>query len=866
MSDLTTTLLNCQSPDVTIRQNAEQTLKSAEQSNFAEFANALAQELATEGKDLTVRQLAGIHFKNLLVAKEESLQQSKHQAWMNMDAAMRSSVKATLLAAIRSPENIARHTAAQACAEVAAVELPYKQWPEFLPTLMENVTSNDQPDAVKISTLECLGFSCDRIAQLETVDIDPATTDGMLTAIVDGIRADRPDPIRLSAATALRNSLLFTRKNMETKAERDMILQAICEATQSADAKVREAAYECICQIAYQYYDKLADYMVTLFNLTTTAIKEDAENVALQAIEFWSTLCEEEIDLIEEQYHCQMSNIPVTRQCMSYVKGALETLGPLLTITLTKQDEDYNSDDDVWGIAMAAATCLKLVSQTVEDDVVGVVFPFVQQHIKSENWRFREAATMAFSSILDGPSSETIGPYVNQSIPILLQALSDQHDMVKDTSAWTIGKICELHVRAIPHETFPTLVEGLMSKLLTENPSISSQSAYAIHNLALAFADDDQAEKSGSNALSPYMGPLLQTLLQVTDREDADDNNLRFSAFEAISALIQYSAPDCSPMLQELLPVIVQRLNATFSVSALTNEDKERNEGVQGLLCGLIQVLVLKIDAQFIPPHADSIMQNLLQVLQVKNATCHEEAFSATSAVCDKMESEFKKYLPALAPFLVMGLKNFQAYHVCSIAVGLVGDIARAIEKEILPYCNDIMTALVESLQNQNLHRSVKPPVLSCFGDIALAVAEGFEPYLQVSMMMLMQASQTTMPDDDEEIIDFINQLREGVLEAFTGIIQGLKDGGRVDLFQVYLPTIMQFLQTLSAEENKDYEVLSKAAGLLGDIASAMGPPVKPQLSNPFVIALLSDTYQNGDETTKETCNWARGVIEQVCR
>ena len=631
------------SSDAAIRTQAEQALAAAETNNYAAFALALANELGTEGRDLPVRQLAGIHFKNLLVAKEDSLQTAKHHAWMNMDAQARSNIKAALLASIRSPQTIARHTAAQACAEVAAVELPYEQWPEFLPTLMENVTSPEQSDQVKISTLECLGFSCERIASIEDApEIKPATTDGMLTAIIDGIRADRPDAIRLSAATALRNSLLFTKKNMETTDERNMIMTAICEATQSKNADVRSAAYECIVQIAYQYYDKLADYMMTLFNLTTTAIETDEEKVALQAIEFWSTLCEEETDLIDEAHHCQMNGIPLTRQCMNYVKGALAKLGPLLTLTLTKQDEDWTSDDELWNLSMAAATCLGLVASTVEDEVVAVVAPFVQQHIQSENWRFREAATMAFSSILDGPSSETIGPYVNQSIPILLGALSDPHDMVKDTTAWTIGRICELHVRSIPQETFPTLVNGLMAKLLTENPSVSGQSCYALHNLATAFAEDDAGQINGTNALSTYMKPLLTTLLQVTDREDADENNLRVAAFEAISALIQNGASDCLPLYQELLPVITGRLQASFNVSVLTNEDKERKEGVQGLLCGLIQVLVIRMEAKSVMPHADNIMHNLLQVLQSKNATCHEEAFSATSAVCDKLEGDFE--------------------------------------------------------------------------------------------------------------------------------------------------------------------------------------------------------------------------------
>lgn len=181
-----------------------------------------------------------------------------------------------------------------------------------------------------------------------------------------------------------------------------------------------------------------------------------------------------------------------------------------------------------------------------------------------------------------------------------------------------------------------------MAKLLTESPSVGSQSCYALHNLASAFAEDDVADLNGTYALSPCMRPLLTTLLQVADREDSDENNLRVAAFEAVSALIQNGATDCLVLFQALLPVVVERLQASFFVSVLTKEDEERKEDGQGLLCGLIKLLVLKVEPQYIIPHADSIMQNLLLVLQSKNATCHEEALSATSALCDKMEAKFE--------------------------------------------------------------------------------------------------------------------------------------------------------------------------------------------------------------------------------
>ncbi|KAL3797270.1 hypothetical protein HJC23_004562 [Cyclotella cryptica] len=161
-----------------------------------------------------------------------------------------------------------------------------------------------------------------------------------------------------------------------------------------------------------------------------------------------------------------------------------------------------------------------------------------------------------------------------------------------------------------------------------------------IHNLAAAFKNDEAAEKTGTNLLSQYMPTLLQTLLQVVDREDAVESNLRIGAFEAMSVLIQNSAPDVLNVLMQLLPAINDRLGQSFNMPCLTNEDKEQKEGIQGLLCGLIQVIAIKTTKEAILPFCDSIMTNFLQVLQTKNATCHEEALSATSAIATILEGD----------------------------------------------------------------------------------------------------------------------------------------------------------------------------------------------------------------------------------
>jgi importin subunit beta-1 len=220
--------------------------------------------------------------------------------------------------------------------------------------------------------------------------------------------------------------------------------------------------------------------------------------------------------------------------------------------------------------------------------------------------------------------------------------------------------------------------------------------------------------------------------------------------------------------------------------------------------------------------------------------------------------------MSALQPFLIAGLRNFQAYQVCIVAVGTVGDISRNIEAQIQPYCDEIMNALVESLKDSSVHRSVKPPVLSCFGDIAMAIGAAYDPYLQFSMMLLMQASSTKVPEDDDDLIEYFNLLRESILEAYVGIIQGLRDGNMLPQFMQYVPSVLQFLQELANDPNRDDFVLGKAVGVVGDLAQALGPQIKQQINQQFVAKLLNDAMGSGDQAMVEMATWASSVVSQA--
>ena len=60
------------------------------------------------------------------------------------------------------------------------------------------------------------------------------------------------------------------------------------------------AALQCLVEVMHEYYKFMGDYMAAaLFGITMDAMgsESDEDKVALQGIEFWSTVCDKELDL-----------------------------------------------------------------------------------------------------------------------------------------------------------------------------------------------------------------------------------------------------------------------------------------------------------------------------------------------------------------------------------------------------------------------------------------------------------------------------------------------------------------------------------------------------------------------------------------
>ncbi|MCJ1233378.1 karyopherin beta [Varicellaria rhodocarpa] len=851
------------SPDASTRHNAEQQLSQASEVDFSGYLITLAQELANEQAQPHIRTAAGIALKNAFSAREYARLRDAQQKWIQtIDPNVKKSVKTLALQTLGSRDARAGQSAGQFVASIAAIEIPRNEWPELMPTLVQNVGSGE--DQLKQASLTSIGFICET-EDSNLRDSLVTHSNSILTAVVQGARKEEANvDVRNAAITALSDSLEFVRTNFENEGERNYIMQVVCEATQSGDNRIEAGAFGCLNRIMGLYYDKMKFYMEkALYGLTIIGMKNEEEDVAKLAVEFWCTVCEEEISIEDDNSLTQAEGSSEIRPHFGFSKVAAREVIPTLLELLTRQDEDDGDED--YNISRAAYQCLQLFAQSIGSDIVDFVIAFVDQNWKSPDWHKRDAAVSAIGAIMEGPDEKLLEPLVRQGIPLLLEKMHDDVLQVRDSSAYALGRICESMSESIdPQTQLPSLIEALFGGL-SSNPKMASSCCWALMNLADRFAGEPGC---GENALSLHFQGSVSALLNVTERPESD-NQLRMAAYEVLNTFVTNAAHDCLPIVAKLSDIIIQRLEGTVPMQQqiVSVEDRITLEEIQTSLSSAVLAIIQRLEVE-IKPQADRIMHVLLRLLSSvgPKSSVPDTIFATVGALATSLEEDFVKYMDSFAPFLYNALGNQEEPGLCSMAIGLVSDITRSLGERAQPYCDSFMNYLLNNLRSTALSNQFKPAILQCFGDIAQAIGPHFETYLSVVAQVLQQAAGVMVsPDGAYDMFDYVTSLREGIMDAWSGIILAMKQG-KAQVLVPYVESIFQMLSIVYQDNNRSEPLLRATMGVIGDLADTFpNGEYANYYRHEWIMQMVKETRQNREfqARTIETARWAR---EQVKR
>lgn len=514
-------------PNPAERQKAESDLSKLSEENWIQYVGLLIQVLGDESKKTEIRMLAGLNVKNQLTSKDQVKKQQQAERWIQVDQPTKTHFKQIALNTLLSNDERVANQAASLVAAIADIELPRSEWPDLIDIIVEN-TKPEKPVHVKRASLLTIGYICESADP--TNSVVAGYSNGILIAIVQGAQSSEESlVVRKTAINALVNSLEFIEANFQREGERNYIMQVVCEATTSSDFELQALAFGALAKIMSLYYDYMGVYMEkALYSLTVEGMKSRDDRVACMAVEFWSTICEEELDI---QLNREATENPQDDYVsFNFALIAISDVLPVLLSLLTRQNEDFEDDD--WTVAMAAAACLQLFAQDTTNYVVQPTLQFVEANLGSSNWRNREAAVMAFGSILDGPDRNELKGLISQALPPIFSLIKDENLQVKDTVSWCLGRIAELVVDAIDTNTMlPEIMKALVEGL-KDHPKVATNCCWTIINLTEQLCGDHAT--SDSTILSQYFPTVIPALLEVSSKPD-NEHSSRTSAYEALS-------------------------------------------------------------------------------------------------------------------------------------------------------------------------------------------------------------------------------------------------------------------------------------------------------------------------------------------
>lgn len=846
-------------PDPAKRAEAEEQLNQAAREHFLEYLSLLTQALSNEEARTEVRMLAGIGLKNQLTSKAAKTKQEQQARWIALDSSAKTNIKDSAIKALWSQDDRVAGSAAQLVAALADIELPRNEWPELIPLMIEN-TKTEKPVHVKKASLLTIGYICESADPNNEAIV--AQANGILIAIVQGVQSNEPSAVvRLTALNALVNSLEFIKFNFAREGERNYIMQVVCEATQANNREIQASAFGCLARIMALYYRFMALYMEkALYGLTVSGMQSGDDNVACMAVEFWSTVCEEELEIAIQRDEYGPDAVGPEMVSYNFALVALRDVLPTLLTLLTRQNEDPEDDD--WSVAMAAGACLSLFAQNCAGYVVEPVLQFVASNITVEGedgWRQREAAVMAFGSILDGPDHQQLAGLIQQALPPILSLIGDSSLAVKETVAWCLGRIADLVVDAIDAQQLPLLIQAVVAGL-QDHPKVATNCCWTLMNLAEQLCAD--ASSQNTSALLPFYEGVVPILMQLSCGEN--EYGVRGAAYEALSALVTYSANDCMGAVQNIATEAVVRLEAAASASSNASQDASAAlapaDDLQISLLALITSAIRRMGPQVAGAPADNLMQLFLKLLTT-NKAIEEDLYLAVSAVAGSVGgAEFMKYMDAFGPVLTSALQN-PASPACTTAVGLVADLAHALGQSLVPYLDGFMPILGANLNNAEVRRELRPAILSCFGDIATCIGLAFQPYLEFVMQVCSSASSIEIEDGSLETMEYVLSVKEAVLDCYVGIVGGMSDAPQQ--IYPYVANIFLFLKAVAEEITlAATELVARlAVGLLGDLA-AMFPNKEfaQAYQAPWVTDFIKRTRSSAvfGASTKDAARWAR--------
>lgn len=276
--------------------------------------------------------------------------------------------------------------------------------------------------------------------------------------------------------------------------------------------------------------------------------------------------------------------------------------------------------------------------------------------------------------------------------PILLDLFKDQSVKVREANAWVLARICDHHADVLLE---PNTLKNIMFHILTALKDLPKISAYCCQALEkLAVACEPAAAPQVQSPLSTYYKEILQHLEANGNRTDFQGTgvDLTLTSYVAMTTVVQSSSETTDEITYELLIPTLQKLESSLDPEL----SPERAAYLQDLLCGLVQVMLVKIGYKATKPLVTNIVMVVIRLFKQAEKVTENGLIALQGAVvgCGQHID-----IPEVGQYIKHALESKQKDST-KLACGIISDLSGIHQEKMSEFLDDFVPCLLDILRD----------------------------------------------------------------------------------------------------------------------------------------------------------------------
>eukprot|EP01133_Synstelium_polycarpum_P017492 gene17492-20870_t len=727
----------------------------------------------------------------------------------NMPRAVQDYIKREILPVLSDPRQQVRRTVANIVTNLIA-KSSFDGWKELLPLLTMALDSPDQ------NLVEGALYTISLLCEDFTDQLDSGTIDRPLNTLIPKLlmffKSNNPNFRRKAIG-----SLYFFIAHMPGAllVNMDSYLHGIFLLSQDPSSEVRVKVCRSLVSLVEIRMDFLMPHINEVIQFMLHASKDQNEEVALEACEFWTA--------ISQSQNCRSllkdflpTLLPILLNGMVYSSEEYEVLDhgddslvpdqpqdikPFFSSGKTHggnshggdeeddddEDEDWGDEEESWTIRKSSAFALDVLSTKFDnEEYLAIALPLIEQKMhESNSWAVRESAILALGAIAEG-CIKGLAKHLPNVVPYLINTLNDPKPLVRSITCWALSRYSNW-IASHGGPLLNPLIINLLNRILDNNKRVQEAACSAFATI----------EEDADFQLIPFLQPILTTFVQAFQKYQAKNLLILYDAVSTLAKvvgkelnkpehikvlippllekfnsleddnknllpLLQCLNPVCSAIGMGLQDVIVMFYNRAIKIITDTlttqmmhqqNPDEFEQPDREFLVTSLDLISGL---TEGIGTSIESLVGNsqLPRLLLECMKDREADVRQSSFALLGDMSKICILHFKTLIPeYITILIANLypDIIPVCNNACWAIGEISIRMPAEMKSYVNSILERLVPIMQNVRLNRNILENTAITIGRMGLVAPELCAPHIDGFVQCWCMAIRGKMDDAEKD-------------------------------------------------------------------------------------------------------------------